>query len=62
MKYVDGCIDLPTGPGLGVEVDRDQLARYAELYRELGGYSYDRDPERPDWFAIWPERRFARPD
>lgn len=61
MKYEDGCIAVPTGPGLGVELDRDKLAQYAELYRELGGYAYDRDPQRPDWFSIWPEQRFARP-
>ena len=31
MKYVDGEIALPKGPGLGVEVDRDKLAHYAGL-------------------------------
>ena len=31
-------IDLPIAPGLGVEVDRDKLAQYSELFRELGGY------------------------
>jgi len=59
MAYVDGCIEVPSGPGLGVEVDRDKVARYAELYRELGGYPYDRDPGRPDWYALWPERNWA---
>ncbi len=59
MEYVDGCIDVPSAPGLGVEVDRDKLAQYAELYRQLGGYPYDRDPERPGWFAVWPERNHA---
>ena len=43
-QYVDGKIALPKGPGLGVELDRDKLAEYAELYKELGGYTYDRDP------------------
>ncbi len=61
MQYRDGAIDVPTGPGLGVEVDRDKLRRYAELYRELGGYPYDRDPQRPEWFSIQPENRFAVP-
>ena len=61
MEYRDGCIALPKGPGLGVEVDRDKLAQYAELYRELGGYPYDKDPARPDWYAVWPERRWADP-
>ena len=61
MKYVDGHIAVPTGPGLGVELDRDKVARYAELYRELGGYPYDRDPARPEWFSITPERNWAVP-
>ena len=26
---VDGQIPLPTGPGLGIELDRDALAEYA---------------------------------
>lgn len=61
LAYVNGCIDLPKGPGLGVEVDRDKLAQYAEHYRRTGGYMYDRDPGRPDWFAIWPEKNWADP-
>lgn len=61
MRYHDGRIALPSGPGLGIELDRDKLARYAEHYKEVGGYPYDRDPERPDWFAVMPESRFAQP-
>jgi len=61
MQYRDGTIAVPSGPGLGVEVDRDKVARYAELYRELGPYPYDRDPERPGWFSVQPESRFATP-
>jgi glucarate dehydratase len=61
MKYVAGKIALPTGPGLGVELDREKLQRYAELFRKEGGYAYDRDPQRPEWFAIIPEMRFAQP-
>lgn len=61
LPYKDGKIAVPTGPGLGVEVDRDKVAEYAELFQSLGGYAYDRDPARPDWFAIVPEQRFADP-
>src|SRR5690606_19201773 len=61
LKYRDGMLDVPTGPGLGVEVDRNKLEQYAEYYREVGGYSYDRDPARPDWYSIIPETRFADP-
>lgn len=61
LAYRDGGIDLPTGPGLGVEVDRDKLAQYAEHYRKVGGYTYDRDPGRPGWYSVFPERRYADP-
>jgi glucarate dehydratase len=61
MIYRDGKIALPKGPGLGVELDRDKVAEYAELYRELGGYTYDRDPGRPGWYTIMPERNYADP-
>jgi glucarate dehydratase len=33
LPIVGGRMKLPAGPGLGIEVDRDQLARAAELYR-----------------------------
>lgn len=61
LRYEDGAIAVPTGPGLGVELDRDKLAEYAELYRELGGYPYDRDPHRPGWFDLWPKQDWAVP-
>jgi glucarate dehydratase len=61
MKYVDGNIALPTAPGLGVELDRGKLQKYADLFRKEGGYAYDRDPQRPEWFAIVPETRFPQP-
>jgi glucarate dehydratase len=61
LRYRDGAIAVPSGPGLGVELDRDKLRQYAEHYREVGGYAYDRDPTRPDWFAMVPETRWADP-
>lgn len=61
MKYVDGKIRVPEGPGLGVELDRDKLAEYKELYERLGGYSYDQDPMRPGWAPTIPNNRWADP-
>ena len=61
LPYSAGAIRVPDGPGLGVRLDRERLARYAELYEELGGYPYDRDPGRPDWFATVPNREWADP-
>lgn len=62
MTYENGAIAVPSGPGLGVEVKRDKLAQYAEHFKAVGGYAYDRDPGRPDWYAIMPERNFADPN
>ena len=61
LAYEDGCIAVPTGHGLGVTLDRDKLAEYADLYRQLGSYAYDRDPERPEWYSRSPNTRWATP-
>ncbi|RMA43667.1 enolase C-terminal domain-like protein [Rhodophyticola porphyridii] len=61
LRYRDGAIAVPEGPGLGVEVDRDKLAEYGEYYKRVGGYPYDRDPARADWYSVFPERRYADP-
>jgi glucarate dehydratase len=61
MKYEQGAIRVPTGPGLGVKLNRDKLQEYAELYRKLGGYPYDQDPARPGWAALIPNDRWADP-
>ncbi len=59
LRYENGAIEVPKGPGLGVEVDLDKVAEFAEYYREVGGYAYDRDPGRPGWYSIVPEWRYA---
>jgi len=61
MRYADGRIAVPTGPGLGVTLDKERVARYAELYQELGGYAYDRDPGRPGWYPLVPNDLWADP-
>ena len=61
LRYEQGSIRVPDGPGLGVRLDRDRLARYAELYRELGPYPYDQDPGRPGWTPLVPNDRWADP-
>ena len=61
MTYRGGRLAVPAGPGLGVRLDRDKVGRYAELYRRLGGYRYDRDPGRPDWYPLIPNTRWADP-
>jgi glucarate dehydratase len=61
MVYANGAIAVPDGPGLGVALDPERVARYAELYRRKGGYPYDRDPLRPEWYALVPNTRWADP-
>jgi glucarate dehydratase len=59
MPYVNGEITVPSGPGLGVTLDRERVGKYAELYKSLGGYAYDRDPGRPEWFPLVPNAQWA---
>jgi glucarate dehydratase len=61
LAYRDGAMAVPSGPGLGVTLDRERLGRYAELYKSLGGYAYDRDPGRPGWFPLVPNLDYADP-
>jgi glucarate dehydratase len=62
LAYHDGSIAVPDGPGLGVRLDPEKVARYAALYEQLGGYPYDRDPGRPGWYARVPNEEWADPD
>lgn len=59
MKYEDGMIPVPGGPGLGVKLNREKLREYSELYKRLGDYPYDQDPGRPGWTPILPNDRWA---
>lgn len=61
MKYQDGSIEVPKGPGLGVRINREKLKEYSELYRRLGSYPYDQDPLRPGWAPTIPNNRWADP-
>jgi glucarate dehydratase len=62
VAYERGAIRVPDAPGLGVALDPDRVARYAEEYRRHGGYPYDRDPARPGWFAMTPNQNWAEPE
>jgi glucarate dehydratase len=62
MRYKDGMIRVPTGPGLGVKLNREKLREYSELYKRLGSYPYDQDPGRPGWTPILPNERWADPN
>jgi glucarate dehydratase len=36
LSFVDGSVAVPTGPGLGVSLDRDRLGELHELYLSCG--------------------------
>jgi glucarate dehydratase len=61
MPYKNGRIAVPGAPGLGVKLDRNKLAQYAEEFKRLGPYPYDKDPLRPNWCPTIPNDRWAAP-
>ena len=56
MPYRGGALAVPTGPGLGVELDPERMARYAEQHGRLRreGGPREPDPSRPGWFPTYP--------
>jgi glucarate dehydratase len=62
LVYECGSIQVPSGPGLGVKLNRDKMGEYSELYRRLGNYPYDQDPARPGWTPLIPNDRWADPN
>lgn len=58
FEFVDGQLDVPVGPGLGVTLDEAKLDRFAEAYRQRRAHARDdvsamrrRDPE---WLPLLP--------
>ncbi len=60
IKIVDGCVEVPNAPGLGVEIDEDKLAALHENYvkarqdrrddvSEMRRYDPTWEPKRPRW-------------
>ena len=50
FRFRDGGLQIPEGPGLGVELDPDRLDYHARLYQERGEDVEFFDPEhRPGW-------------
>jgi glucarate dehydratase len=58
LGFKDGAVTVPDGPGLGVELDLDSLARLAEQYEKCGFDTRDDiTPMRavqPDWDPVIP--------
>ena len=58
VPIANGCVTITTAPGLGVELDRDQLARLHEQFLSCGLRQRDdvglMRKYRPDWKAVKP--------
>jgi glucarate dehydratase len=52
--YENGHFAVPTKPGLGVELDRQKLEKYAHLYQEQGEAGEFLDASRPEWVPTLP--------
>ncbi len=54
FQYEDGFFRVPTGPGLGIDVDWDKVEKYHRLYKEIGHVNEFYDPNRPGWVPSLP--------
>src|SRR5215468_12023518 len=55
MKYKGGAMAVPTGPGLGISLDRDKLSRYHELSKRQEMGSWIEDSRRPGAVTMQPK-------
>jgi glucarate dehydratase len=53
LKIEDGCVALPKGAGLGVDLDRDALARGHDAYTRCGITERDDEPEMQKKVPGW---------
>jgi glucarate dehydratase len=59
IPFVDGCVAIPDKPGLGVELDYDQVARGRERYQKIPYRKRDDEAEMrkhvdPNWRRVLP--------
>jgi glucarate dehydratase len=55
FQYREGKMAVPKGPGLGVKLDRDKLAKYHELSKKQQMGSWIEDPKRPGAITYQPK-------
>ncbi len=54
LRWKNGSVTLPRGPGLGVTIDREKLEKYHRLYLKKGDEIEFFDPHRPGWIPHVP--------
>jgi len=55
FEFQNGCVRVPSGPGLGVEIDQDKLAFYAAHHRKVGEVSEFQDSAQTSFRAKFPK-------
>ena len=55
LQFSGGKMAVPRGPGLGIKLDRDKLARYHELSTKKQMGSWIEDPHRPGNITVQPK-------
>lgn len=58
LQFDDGSLSVPEGPGLGVTLDRSELARLHANYVEHG---YEQRDDESELRKYWPDWSFERP-
>lgn len=53
--FRDGCLSVPTGPGLGVDLDRDRLEHFHRHYLDVGDRDEFQDELRREWRPTLPQ-------
>jgi glucarate dehydratase len=54
FRFDNGELPVPDVPGLGVELDLDEVERYRRYFEEAGTVNEFYDPRRPDWVPALP--------
>lgn len=54
IPYVNGAMQVPDAPGLGVTLDEEKMARYEKYFEDHGDYyaRFHQDPYRPEWYPV----------
>lgn len=54
LKYENGAIKVPEGPGLGVDLDEEKMEKYERYYEKMGDYyaRFHQDPYNKEWYPI----------
>lgn len=53
LQFKEGCMEVPKGPGLGVELDEGQVAKFAENYGRMSQPRRDNSSEMRKRYPHW---------